>query len=425
MTRSSVTRRRFLSAGAALLLPSLPRVAFASARPRVVVVGGGFAGTIVARYVLRWLPQAQVTLVEPRTQFVSCPLSNRIFGPKLSLRELTRTYGGIAEAGIRVVADEARAVNPSRREVVLAGSKTPLPYDRLVIAPGVDFITDGIEGLEAAFARDRALHAWKAGPQTELLKKQVDSLPPGGAVAIHIPKAPYRCPPGPYERASMLASYLKNRNPKAKILLFDANPDIQSKRDLFLAAWKERYAGMIEYVPNADLKSVDGERRELSFEMQGKVRADVLNVIPPQRSGAIARSAGLASAGGLWCGVDFLTYESLAVPNVHVVGDSVAAAPGMPKSGHMANQQAKVCASAVVALLTGQPVNDEPIIANTCYSFVDDKRVIHVASVHHYDREKKTMLPVKGAGGLSDAPTQHEAMYAFAWGFNLMEEMFA
>ncbi|HQW38404.1 MAG TPA: NAD(P)/FAD-dependent oxidoreductase [Usitatibacteraceae bacterium] len=425
MTPPRTDRRRFLAAGGALLLPAAPRLAFARSAPRIVVVGGGFAGTIAARYVLRWLPGAEVTLVEPNAQWVSCPLSNRIFGPKLSLRELTRGYEGLAAAGIRVVADEARSVNPSRREVALARAKAVLPYDRLVVAPGVDFDMSGVEGLEAAIARGSVVHAWKAGPQTALLKKQVDALRPGGVIAMHVPKVPYRCPPGPYERASMLAFYLKSRNPKAKVLLFDANPDIQSKRDLFLAAWKARYEGMIEYVPNADLKAVDAARGELSFEMQGKVAADVMNVIPPQRAGAFAREAGLADAGGRWCGVDFLTYESKAVPGVHVLGDSVAAAPGMPKSGHMANQQAKVCAGAIASILGNQPLNDEPIIANTCYSFVDDKQVIHVASVHHYDREKRTMLPAKGAGGLSEAPSQQEAMYAFAWGFNLMEEMFA
>lgn len=419
MTPPRTDRRRFLAAGGALLLPAAPRLAFARSAPRIVVVGGGFAGTIAARYVLRWLPGAEVTLVEPNAQWVSCPLSNRIFGPKLSLRELTRGYEGLAAAGIRVVADEARSVNPSRREVALARAKAVLPYDRLVVAPGVDFDMSGVEGLEAAIARGSVVHAWKAGPQTALLKKQVDALRPGGVIAMHVPKVPYRCPPGPYERASMLAFYLKSRNPKAKVLLFDANPDIQSKRDLFLAAWKARYEGMIEYVPNADLKAVDAARGELSFEMQGKVAADVMNVIPPQRAGAFAREAGLADAGGRWCGVDFLTYESKAVPGVHVLGDSVAAAPGMPKSGHMANGHGKACAAAVVALLNGEAPNPAPSLTNTCYSFVSESEVVHVASVHKYDTKDRTFKGVPGSGGVSAGRNELEAGYALNWARNI------
>jgi hypothetical protein len=223
----------------------------------------------------------------------------------------------------------------------------------------------------------------------------------------------------------MVAYYLQRHNPTAKVLVLDSNPDIQSKGAVFRAAWAQRYKGMIEYLPNAELKHVDLTAGAITVDLHGKVRADVLNVIPPQRAGAIAYKAGVAKAGERWCSVDFLTYESAAVKNVHVIGDSIAAAPGMPKSAHMANQQAKVCAGAVVALLKGQPVNDEPIIANTCYSFVGDRDVVHVASVHRYDAAKKTMLPVQGAGGLSPAANFAEGIMAVAWAFNILNDSFA
>jgi NADPH-dependent 2,4-dienoyl-CoA reductase/sulfur reductase-like enzyme len=387
-------------------------------------VGGGFSGATVAKYIRKWDPAVDVTLVEPRAEFVSCPMSNRVLAGFLSLRDITRPYDGLAVHGARVVHDFAIDIDPVRREVRL-GRGDKLPYDRLVLAPGIDFMFEAMPGLEEPQARERLLHGWQAGAQTLALRRGLQGLRTGGVYAIHIPKAPYRCPPGPYERASMAAYYLQRHNPTAKVIVLDSNPDIQSKGALFRAAWAQRYKGMIEYLPNAELKRVDTSAGEITVDLHGKVKADVLNVIPPQRAGAIAYKAGLAKAGERWCGVDFLTYESAEVRNVHVIGDSINAAPGMPKSGHMANQQAKVCAAAVVALLRGQTVNDEPIIANTCYSFVDDRHVIHVASVHRYDAAKKTMLPVQGAGGLSPEANFAEGMMAVAWAFNILNDSFA
>ncbi len=280
-------------------------------------------------------------------------------------------------------------------------------------------------GLEGAVAQEKVPHAWKAGPQTIALRKRIQAMPRGGLFALHIPAAPYRCPPGPYERATMVAYYLKRANPSAKVLVFDANPDIVAKKDLFRAVFERLYKGSIEYVPNAELRQVNAANMTLQFDFQGKVKANVINVIPPQRAGVIARKAGLASDGDRWCEVDFLTYESRVAKNVHLVGDSIAAAPGMPKSGHMANQQAKICAAAVVALINGQPVNDQPIVTNTCYSFVNDRDVVHVSSVHRYDREKKTMMPVPGAGGVSKEPSAEEGFMALAWAFNIMNDMLA
>jgi len=244
----------------------------------------------------------------------------------------------------------------------------------------------------------------------------------GGVYAMTIPKAPYRCPPGPYERACQVAWYFKSSKPRSKVLILDANEDVVSKKGLFMKAWSERYAGIVEYRPNSELTGVDAATltAKLTFE---DVKADVLNVVPPQRAGRIAADAQLITANNRWCGVDFLTYESSALKNVHVLGDAIMAAPQMPKSGHMANQHAKVCAAAVVALMHGEPVNSQPLITNTCYSFVSDREVIHVASVHAYSPEKRTMEIVPGSSGVSSVASELEGQYAEAWGRNIWSDM--
>ncbi len=389
---------------------------------RVVVIGGGFAGATAAKYIRMWGPDIQVTLVERDEEFISCPLSNRVLAGVAQLKELTRDYGRLqAKHGVKVVRDEAVAIDAEKQEVKLAGGAT-LKYDRLIVAPGVDLLPGEVPGLAAA--SDRVLHAWKAGPQTIALRKQLEAMPDGGVYALTIPKAPFRCPPGPYERACQVAWYFKNRKPRSKVLILDANEDVVSKKGLFTKAWSERYSGIVEYRPNSELTEVDAASltAKLSFE---DVKADVLNVVPPQRAGKIALDAGLVNANNRWCGVDFLTYESLAVKNVHVLGDSIMAAPQMPKSGHMANQHAKVCAAAVVALLHGEQVNTQPLVTNTCYSFVSDKDVIHVASVHAYNPEKRTMEIVQGASGVSAAASELEGQYAEAWGRNIWADMLA
>jgi hypothetical protein len=237
---------------------------------------------------------------------------------------------------------------------------------------------------------------------------------------MHIPKAPYRCPPAPYERASLIAHYLKTRKPRSKLLVFDANPEIRAKKGLFEAVWRERYANQLSYMPNAELERVDAQAGALYFAMQGVHKAAVLNVIPPQRAGRVALDAGLANVGQRWCGVDFLSYESTAARGVHVLGDSVAGAPGMPKSAHMANQHAKVCAGAIAALSLGQPLPDQPIIANTCYSFISPNEAIHVAAVYRYDAARRLMVPAPGAGGMSAAPSAAEGVYAMGWATNII-----
>jgi len=265
------------------------------------------------------------------------------------------------------------------------------------------------------------LHAWKAGPETMALRKQLEEMRDGGVYAITIPEAPYRCPPGPYERACMVASYLKTAKPKSKVIIYDANPDIQSKKGLFLKAWDQHYKGMIDYRPNAVLREVAADNTaKFDFE---DTKAVVLNVIPAQRAGDIARQAGLVNVNDRWCGVNWLTMESTAVPGVHVLGDATMSAPLMPKSGHMANQHAKVAAAAIIQLLKGEPVNATPVVMNTCYSFVTAKDVVHVASVHQYDAADKTFKTVPGSGGLSAAANQIEGRYALSWAQNIWTDM--
>jgi len=388
----------------------------------VVVVGGGYAGATAAKYVRMWGPDIEVTLVERDAEFVSCPLSNRVLAGVIQLKDLTRDYGKLqARHGVKLIRDEATAIDPVAQEVRL-GKGGVLKYDRLIVAPGVDILYDEVPGLDSPEAQARVLHAWKAGAQTVALRKQLEAMANGGVYAMTIPKAPYRCPPGPYERACQVAWYFKSSKPRSKVLILDANEDVVSKKGLFMKAWSERYAGIVEYRPNSELTGVDAATltAKLTFE---DVKADVLNVVPPQRAGRVAADAGLITANNRWCGVDFLTYESSSVKNVHVLGDAIMAAPQMPKSGHMANQHAKVCAAAVVALMHGEPVNSQPLVTNTCYSFVSDKEVIHVASVHAYSPEKKTMEIVPGASGVSAAASELEGQYAEAWGRNIWTDM--
>lgn len=422
-----LSRREFIKWVSATTLASatIGRATAAAAHKtvgRVVVIGAGFGGATAAKYIRMWGPDIDVTLVERDAEFVSCPLSNRVLAGVIGLKDLTRDYGSLqAKYGVNLVRAEAAAIDATAQEVRLAGGNT-LKYDRLVVAPGVDLLPEEVPGLDTPRARARVLHAWKAGPQTVALREQLEAMADGGIYAITIPKAPYRCPPGPYERACQVAWYFKTHKPRSRVLILDANEDVVSKKGLFMKAWNERYAGIVEYRPNSELVEIDATTltAKLTFD---DVKADVLNVVPPQRAGRIALDAGLITANRKWCGVDFLTYESQAAKNVHVLGDAILAAPQMPKSGHMANQQAKVCAAAIVALLHGEQVNTQPLVTNTCYSFISDKDVIHVASVHAYNPDKKTMEVVQGASGVSAAANELEGQYAESWGRNIWSDM--
>jgi sulfide dehydrogenase [flavocytochrome c] flavoprotein subunit len=384
---------------------------------RVVVIGGGYGGATAARYLRLWAPDIDVTMVERNDTFVSCPMSNLVLGGNTQMSTITMGYDGLRSRGVSIVRDEAVAVDAGARQVRLASGRT-LAYDRLIVSPGIDFLYDSIPGLKSAEAQNRVLHAWKAGPQTVALRKQLEAMRDGGVFVFQFPMAPYRCPPGPYERVCQVADYFKRAKPKSKIIVLDANPDIVSKKGLFLASWNGLYKGMIEYRPNSELADVDvkGMAVKLTFE---SVKGDVLNVVPPHGAGAIARQAGLITANQRWCGIDWLTCESVAVKGVHVLGDATLSAPGMPKSASMANQHGKICAAAVIALLKGEAVHQEPAIMNTCYSFVDGRSAMHVTSIHQYDKAQKTLTPVKGAGGVSTAASDIEGAYAWGWARNI------
>jgi sulfite dehydrogenase len=419
-----VTRRRLLHAGIGMAASTLGLAGCANLGDapigRVVIVGGGFGGATAARYLRMWGGNVDVTLVERNASFVSCPISNLVLGGHKQIGDVTRGYDGLKALGVKVMQAEVTAIDVVGRKVRTSAGE--LAYDRLVLSPGVDFITEPVAGLQAALDSGRVLHAWKAGPQTVALRRQLESMPDGGVFAMCIPLAPYRCPPGPYERACMVASYLKAAKPRSKVLVLDANPDITSKGGLFRKAWADHYAGLIEYRANAVLKEVAGSTAKLEFE---DVKADVLNVIPMQRAGDIARAAGVVNANNRWVGVNWMTLESTAARGVHVLGDATLSAPAMPKSGHMANQHGKVAAAAIIALLRGEEVNSTPVVMNTCYSFVTARDVVHVASVHQFDTQDATFKAVPGSGGLSAAANQIEGRYALGWADNIWADMLA
>ncbi|MFN3495340.1 MAG: FCSD flavin-binding domain-containing protein [Hydrogenophaga sp.] len=393
---------------------------------KVVVIGGGYAGATAAKYVRMFSDYGiEVTLIEPNPTFISCPISNLVVGGHKTMADITTPYDNLSKRhGVKLVRDMVDSIDTTKQTVKLAGGGE-LPYDRLIVSPGIDFMLDTIPGLAKPGALEKVTHAWKAGNQTALLRQQLEAMPDGGTFAISIPLAPYRCPPGPYERACMAASYFKTAKPRSKVVIFDANDDITSKKGLFTKAWKDHYDGMIDYRPKHKVVDVDVATNTLKFEFNDDFKASVANVIPNMRAGNIAVKTGLATANNRWCEVDFLTFESKAAKNVHVLGDAIQIAPAMPKSGHMANQHGKTCAAAVVSLLMGKEPPQMPIYANTCYSFVTAKDVVHVASVHRYDAEKKTMLAVPGSGGVSSAASELEGAYALAWARNIWADTLA
>jgi sulfite dehydrogenase len=427
----ATTRREFLkwvSAGAgAGLLPGCETPGAVSDRAapsaRVVVIGGGFGGATAAKYVRMWAPDVDVVLVERSPYFISCPISNLVLGGNTTLQEITMGHDALRARGVRIVRDEAVAIDPDKRQVRLARGES-IGYERLIVSPGIDFMYEQLPGLKSAEAQQRVLHAWKAGEQTIALRKQLEAMRDGGVYVLHIPVAPYRCPPGPYERVCQVADYFKRAKPRSKILVLDANPDIVSKKGLFVAAWQDMYKGMIDYRPNNTLEDVDARTMTLKLTFDN-IKGDVLNVIPPHRAADIAQKTGLITANDRWCGIDWTSAESIKVPNIHVIGDATLSAPAMPKSASMANQHAKFCAAAVIAKLKGEAANANPVIMNTCYSFVSGKSAMHVASVHQYDPAQKTLVPVKGAGGVSDKASELEANYAWGWARNIWADSLA
>jgi sulfide dehydrogenase [flavocytochrome c] flavoprotein chain len=424
MTRSHSRRDVLKTATAGAAAAMLPMPARAqNAAGRVVVVGGGFAGATCARMLKRLDPRIAVTLVEANQTFTACPFSNEVIAGLRDIKAQQFDYKKIADDKVAVSFDPATAVDPQGRMVTLAGG-TRLPYDRLVLAPGVDLRWDSLPGYTEA-AAERMPHAWKAGEQTLLLRRQLEAMPDGGLVIITAPANPYRCPPGPYERASLIAYYLKTRKPKSKLIILDAK-DAFSKQRLFQNAWKELYPDIIEWVSlssGGKVTAVDAASMTVMTDFAKHTPA-VANIVPPQKAGHVAELAGVADRTG-WCPVDPVSFESTLQPNVHVIGDACIAG-AMPKSGFAANAQAKVCAAALARLLGGQKP-DDPRLINTCYSVVAPDYGITVAAV--YRPTNGQLVEVQGSAGTSpvDAPKstrEQEAKLADGWFKTITGEMF-
>jgi NADPH-dependent 2,4-dienoyl-CoA reductase/sulfur reductase-like enzyme len=419
----TLNRRTLLKTAATVsslsLFPYLNLAAKTQSKQRVVVIGGGFAGATAAKYLKLWAPDLDVVMVEKNSRFVSCPQSNLVLSGNRTLQQLTHDYQSLSKKHkVKTVQAAVSAIDTEKQQVRLDDGVV-LDYDRLIVAPGVDFIYSDLPMLTPEIVATKVPHAWKAGAQTQLLFNQLKAMPQGGTVVMTIPPAPFRCPPGPYERACQIALFLKQHNSTGKLIIFDANGGIVSKKDFFSGEWERQYAGLIDYHPSNGLESVDVE--SLSVEtLFDNVTADVLNVIPPQKAGKVAEMAGVINVDKRWCAVDFRSYESTAVKKVHVIGDAVAS--NLPKSGHIANSQAKICAAAVIALLKDQQVEQSPKFGNTCYSFVDGERAGHVAAVFGYDEEADQMMALPG-GGVSQMGSEMEGCFADAWAHNIWSDI--
>ncbi len=404
-----ITRRGLLASAAAGAATSIAAPALAQgAAGRVIVIGGGFGGAACARFLKALDPRLDVTLIEANPTFISCPFSNEVIVGLRELKEQEFGYDGLRKAGVKVAIQSATGVDAAARSVTL-GDGTKLPYDRLVLSPGVDINWTGLPGYTQA-AAERMPHAWKAGAQTLLLRRQLEAMHDGGTVVISAPANPFRCPPGPYERASLIAWYLKTKKPKSKLIVLDAK-DAFSKQRLFQNAWKALYPDILEWVSlssGGKVNAVEPDSLTLVTDFN-RFKADVANVIPPQKAGEIATLAGVTDRSG-WCPIDPVSFESKLQPGMHVIGDA-AVMGAMPKSAFAANAQAKACADAVVRLLAGdKPI--EPRLINTCYSIVQPDYGISVAGV--YRPQKDLFVDIEGAGGVSplEAPATTRAMEA-------------
>ncbi|MCY4459318.1 MAG: FCSD flavin-binding domain-containing protein [Albidovulum sp.] len=424
--RGAETSRRGLLklAGASAFAGVAGERAVAGVRGKVVVVGGGFGGAAVARYLKLHSAELDIVLVERNEKFSTCPFSNTVIGGFNELEFVTFGYEGLRADGVEVLIGNVVEIDAGGNSIRLSGGEG-ISYDRLVVSPGIDFKWDAIEGYDEA-AAERMPHAWKAGSQTALLRRQLEAMEDGGLVVIAAPVTPFRCPPGPYERASLVANYLSERKPRSKVLILDSK-DGFSKQGLFREGWERLYPGMIEWIGFSDggnVIEVDARSMVVRTDFE-EFRPDVANIVPPQRAARLLDTAGLAE-GGDWCRVDPRTFESAAAPNIHVLGDACVAG-AMPKSGHSANSQAKACARAIASLLAGESPR-EPAYINTCYSLLSEDYGISVAGVYRPD-ENGEIASVPGAGGSSppDAPAEYrqaEAEYARGWFANITAEMF-
>ena len=422
---TKLSRRTFVAgAGAALAAPfALPHLASAAGNPKVVVIGGGFGGTSLARYLRRNNPDVAVTLIERDQTFTTCPFSNGVIGGLWQMEQITFGYDGVKAAGVEVVHDSASAIDADKKTVTLKGGDV-LSYDYLVVSPGIQFVWDSIEGYSPE-AAEIMPHAWQAGPQTALLRKQIEAMDDGGLVIIGVPKTPFRCPPGPFERASLIANYLHQNKPKSKVMILDSNESF-AKQPLFEEAWQKLYPGMVEWVPGSQsgvVMGVDTAAMTVSTNFDDFNPA-VANIIPAQRAGQIAIDAGLDEGKG-FCPIDPVTFQSTVHPDIYVLGDATIAG-AMPKSGFSANNQAKVCGAAILAAIAGKQVAPSKLI-NVCYSFATPEYAFEIVDVFEvkdgslalgFDDNRTTPL------NASDDVHKREAEYAHSWYENITAEMF-
>ena len=423
-----INRRNFAkiigSAGLASTL-GMPSLVFGASK-KVVVVGGGFGGATAAKYLRKLDSSIDVTLVEPNPTYYTCPFSNTVLGGIKDMSEIAHGYGAMKNKhGVRVIHAKAKNVNSISKTVTL-GNGRKLDFDRAIVSPGVDLRFDSMEGYSQT-ATDKMPHSWKAGPQTALLRRQLENMRNGGTVLICPPGNPFRCPPGPYERTSLIAHYLKTHKPKSKIIILDAKEKF-SKQSLFMSGWDLHYGDLIEWragTAGGKISRVDPQNMQVETEF-GMEKGDVINFIPAQHAGKVARDSGLTNKKG-WCPVNQVTFESTLQPGIHVIGDASIAGK-MPKSGFSANSQGKVAAAAIVSELAGQePI--EPSYANTCYSLITPEHGISVAKVYKIS-DKKTIVGVKGSGGVSpknEDPIvrRQEAIYTQGWYDAIVHDMFA
>ncbi len=424
----TINRRNFLKllgagagAGAAAGLPMISHAAeiMPNKARRVVVIGGGYGGTIAAKYIRMNDPTIEVVMIERNKQFISCPFSNLVIGGVLKdMSSLTISYDKLAaNHGIKMVYDEVSAIDPAGKTVTV--STGSISYDRLIVSPGIDFRFEEIEGYDAVETPKVIPHAWKAGEQTLLLRKQLQAMPNGGTVVMTVPLAPYRCPPGPYERSNMIAMYLKNNKPKSKLIILDANPDVTSKGALFKKGWAKHYSEIIDYRSAKKVTQVNAKNMTVTVEGIEDIKGDVINLIPPQRAGAIAVKTGLVGPDKNWCPVNPTTFESTIHKDIHVIGDA-SSAGAMPKSGYSANSEAKVCAVNVVALMNGRETQELSGI-NTCYSYITDKEAVSVTGIYKVAEGK--IIAVPNSVGVSPDLSELEGIYAESWIKNILTEM--
>ena len=428
-------RRKFIKAIAAASSASalsFPSIASAKAKARVVVIGGGYGGATAAKYVKKLDPAVDVTLIEPLDTYTSCPLSDEVIVGDRDMKSIQVGYGGLKKRGVNVLHDYVTGVDRAKKTVTTKGGKT-LQYDALVMSPGVEFHYNTIEGYSESLIEEIP-HAWKAGSQTVTLRKQLEAMKDGGTVVIAPPPNPFRCPPGPYERASQIAQYLKHHKPKSKVIILDAKPKF-SKQGLFVQGWKELYGyetpnSLIDWRSSAQgsndnaVVKVDAATKTVTTGFDEQVKADVLNIIPAQKAGAIAFAAGLTNDSG-WCPINLQTFESTIHPGIHVIGDA-SIAKGMPKSGYAANSEAKVCAAAVAALLKGAEPGT-PSYVNTCYSIVGENYGISVAAVYRLAKDGSEIVQVSGGLSPADATPDmraREVAYAYSWFTNITNDIF-